>query len=109
MPIICGQKKMRLKLAGTKPALLYGVDHDGTLFSALRPEDRLRSNRTPTGISCNAIFNGNRHEKKWRIFGYGGVQSYPSRTKDVDDVDSSTGSVGLGVAMTSFEQLFRIL
>jgi pyruvate dehydrogenase E1 component len=25
-------------------------------------------------------------------------QSYPSRTKDVDDVDFSTGSVGLGVA-----------
>ena len=34
--------------------------------------------------------------------GYGGVQSYPSRTKDVDDVDFSAGSVGLGVAITSF-------
>ena len=29
-------------------------------------------------------------------------QSYPSRTKDADGVDFSTGSVGLGVAMTAF-------
>ena len=27
---------------------------------------------------------------------YGGVQSYPSRTKDHDPVDFSTGSVGIG-------------
>src|SRR3954469_17789757 len=27
----------------------------------------------------------------------GGLQSYPSRTKDPDEVDFSTGSVGLGV------------
>jgi pyruvate dehydrogenase E1 component len=39
--------------------------------------------------------------------GYGGVQSYPSRTKDVDDVDFSTGSVGLGVAITSFASLVQ--
>ena len=31
----------------------------------------------------------------------------PSRTKDVDDVDFSTGSVGLGVAMTSFAALVQ--
>ena len=37
----------------------------------------------------------------------GGAQSYPSRTKDADDVDFSTGSVGLGVAMTSFAALVR--
>ena len=39
--------------------------------------------------------------------GYGGTQSYPSRTKDDDDVDFSTGSVGLGVAMTSFASLVQ--
>ena len=39
--------------------------------------------------------------------GFGGVQSYPSRTKDHDDVDFSTGSVGLGVAMTSFAALIQ--
>jgi pyruvate dehydrogenase E1 component len=36
---------------------------------------------------------------------FGGAQSYPSRTKDDDDVDFSTGSVGLGVAMTTFASL----
>jgi pyruvate dehydrogenase E1 component len=35
------------------------------------------------------------------------VQSYPSRTKDVDDVDFSTGSVGLGVAITAFASLVQ--
>lgn len=39
--------------------------------------------------------------------GFGGVQSYPSRTKDVDDVDFSTGSVGLGVAVTAFAAMVR--
>ena len=32
---------------------------------------------------------------------FGGLQSYPSRTKDPDPVDFSTGSVGLGAATPS--------
>ena len=39
--------------------------------------------------------------------GLGGVQSYPSRTKDVDDVDFSTGSVGLGVGITAFASMVQ--
>jgi pyruvate dehydrogenase E1 component len=39
--------------------------------------------------------------------GFGGAQSYPSRTKDVDDVDFSTGSVGLGAAVTTFASLVQ--
>ena len=39
--------------------------------------------------------------------GYKGAQSYPSRTKDADDVDFSTGSVGLGVAQTLFSSLVQ--
>ena len=39
--------------------------------------------------------------------GYKGAQSYPSRTKDTDDVDFSTGSVGLGVAQTLFSSLVQ--
>ena len=35
----------------------------------------------------------------------GGAQSYPSRTKDGDGVDFSTGSVGLGVGATLFAAL----
>ncbi len=37
----------------------------------------------------------------------GGLQSYPSRTKDPDRVDFSTGSVGLGVASPLFADLVR--
>ncbi len=40
-----------------------------------------------------------------RFRGFGGAQSYPSRTKDADDVDFSTGSVGLGVAITAFASI----
>jgi pyruvate dehydrogenase E1 component len=39
--------------------------------------------------------------------GYGGAQSYPSRTKDKIPVDFSTGSVGLGVAITLFASLVQ--
>src|SRR5680860_1656629 len=36
---------------------------------------------------------------------YGGLQSYPSRTKDPDPVDYSTGSVGLGATAPMFAAL----
>jgi pyruvate dehydrogenase E1 component len=39
--------------------------------------------------------------------GYKGAHSYPSRSKDTDDVDFSTGSVGLGVAQTLFSSLVQ--
>ena len=46
---------------------------------------------------------GNQDLDKLKAFrAFAGAQSYPSRTKDSDDVDFSTGSVGLGVAMTGF-------
>ena len=38
---------------------------------------------------------------------FGGLQSYPSRTKDPDVVDFSTGSVGLGAAAPLFAALTR--
>ena len=51
----------------------------------------------------SSICFGNQTREKLENFrGYKGAQSYPSRTKDVDDVDFSTGSVGLGVAQTLF-------
>ena len=36
---------------------------------------------------------------------YGGLQAYPSRTKDPDSVDFSTGSVGLGAVAPAFGAL----
>lgn len=38
---------------------------------------------------------------------FGGLQAYPSRTKDVDGVDFSTGSVGLGAVAPVFGALVR--
>ena len=38
---------------------------------------------------------------------FGGLQSYPSRTKDPDNVDFSTGSVGLGAAAPLFAAATR--
>src|SRR5690606_321028 len=44
-----------------------------------------------------------------RFRALGGAQAYPSRTKDSDGVDFSTGSVGLGAAMTLFASLTQDL
>src|SRR5215467_10216015 len=38
---------------------------------------------------------------------FGGIQSYPSRTKDPDPVDFSTGSMGLGAAAPLFAAVTR--
>ena len=46
-------------------------------------------------------------ERMQNFRGFGGVQSYPSRTKDKADVDFSTGSVGLGVAETLFASMVQ--
>jgi pyruvate dehydrogenase E1 component len=42
-----------------------------------------------------------------RLREYGGLQSYPSRTKDPDVADFSTGSVGLGVVAPLFAAMTR--
>ena len=57
-----------------------------------------RSSRTPRRCSTpsNTCSAGRRRDKLERFRALGGAQSYPSRTKDGDDVDFSTGSVGLG-------------
>ncbi|MET0772172.1 MAG: pyruvate dehydrogenase [Candidatus Limnocylindrales bacterium] len=46
-------------------------------------------------------------EAPWltRLRAFGGLQSYPSRTKDPDRVDFSTGSVGLGAVTPMFAAL----
>lgn len=42
-----------------------------------------------------------------KLRAFGGLQSYPSRTKDPDPVDFSTGSVGLGAAAPLFAAATR--
>ena len=71
-------------------------------FSVLRPEDRVavKPHASPVFHAIQYLFGHQTRDKLERFRALGGAQSYPSRTKDVDDVDFSTGSVGLGVAMT---------
>ncbi len=78
-------------------------------FSVLRPEDRVavKPHASPIFHAIQYLMGNQTREKMENFRGYGGVQSYPSRTKDIDDVDFSTGSVGLGVAITSFASLVQ--
>src|SRR5262249_28969139 len=73
-------------------------------FHSLRPTDRVavKPHAAPNYHAIQYLL-GRQTQKKLEDFrGYKGAQSYPSRTKDTDDVDFSTGSVGLGVAQTLF-------
>jgi pyruvate dehydrogenase E1 component len=78
-------------------------------FSALRPEDRVavKPHASPVFHAMQYLMGNQTREKMENFRGFGGVQSYPSRTKDIDDVDFSTGSVGLGVAITSFASIVQ--
>ena len=78
-------------------------------FDVLRPEDRVavKPHASPVFHAIQYLFGRQTRERLERFRALGGAQSYPSRTKDADDVDFSTGSVGLGVAMTSFAALVR--
>ena len=78
-------------------------------FSALRPEDRVavKPHASPIFHAMHYLMGNQTRPKMENFRGYGGVQSYPSRTKDIDDVDFSTGSVGLGVAITAFASIVQ--
>ncbi|MGA9952990.1 MAG: transketolase, partial [Bradyrhizobium sp.] len=78
-------------------------------FSVLRPQDRVavKPHASPVFHAIQYLFGHQTREKLENFRGFKGAQSYPSRTKDVDDVDISTGSVGLGVAQTLFASLVQ--
>src|SRR6195256_1901830 len=78
-------------------------------FSVLKPEDRVavKPHASPVFHAIQYLFGHQTREKLENFRGYKGAQSYPSRTKDSDDVDFSTGSVGLGVAQTLFSSLVQ--
>ena len=78
-------------------------------FDILRPEDRVavKPHASPVFHAIQYLSGLQTKENIENFRGFGGAQSYPSRTKDIDDVDISTGSVGLGVAMTSFISLIQ--
>jgi pyruvate dehydrogenase E1 component len=78
-------------------------------FAVLRPEDRVavKPHASPIFHAIQYLAGNQTREKLEAFRAFKGAQSYPSRTKDVDDVDFSTGSVGLGVAQTLFSSLVQ--
>ena len=78
-------------------------------FHVLRPQDRVavKPHASPVLHAVEYMFERQTRDQLERFRGWGGMQSYPSRTKDQIRVDFSTGSVGLGVAVTAFASLVQ--
>jgi len=73
---------------------LHHLDADD--FVAVKPHG------SPVLHSLNYLMGNLDAEWLTELREFGGLQAYPSRTKDPDRVDFSTGSVGLGPAATIF-------
>jgi pyruvate dehydrogenase E1 component len=67
-------------------------------FSELRAEDRVsvKPHASPVLHAINYLLGRLDRPALETLRAFGGLQSYPSRTKDPDPVDYSTGSVGIG-------------
>lgn len=78
-------------------------------FHALRPQDKVavKPHAGPVLHAIHYLLGNQSLDQLQRFRGLGGMQSYPSRTKDAIPVDFSTGSVGLGVAVTAFSSLVQ--
>ncbi|GHF16949.1 pyruvate dehydrogenase E1 component [Kordiimonas sediminis] len=78
-------------------------------FKVLNPNDRIavKPHASPVFHAIQYLLGRQSREQLEQFRALGGAQSYPSRTKDKDDVDFSTGSVGLGAAMTLFASLVQ--
>lgn len=99
------EKKDGLKVGGHQASCASSVAILTALYmSALRPQDRVavKPHASPVFHAIQYLLGHQTQDKLEAFRAFGGAQSYPSRTKDADDVDISTGSVGMGPAMTSF-------
>jgi pyruvate dehydrogenase E1 component len=78
-------------------------------LDVLRPQDRVavKPHASPVFHAIQYLLGGQTRDNLESFRAFGGAQSYPSRTKDKDDVDFSTGSVGLGVGVTLFASLLQ--
>jgi pyruvate dehydrogenase E1 component len=78
-------------------------------FHALGPNDRVavKPHAGPVLHAIHYLLGSQSLDALQRFRGFGGAQSYPSRTKDSIPVDFSTGSVGLGAAVTLFASLVQ--
>ena len=78
-------------------------------FHSLGPNDKVavKPHAGPLLHAIHYLLGSQSREALENFRGFGGAQSYPSRTKDKIPVDFSTGSVGLGVAITLFASLIQ--
>ena len=78
-------------------------------FHHLNSEDRVSVKPHASPVFHSIQYLLGRLDKKYltQLRSLGGLQSYPSRTKDPDPVDFSTGSVGLGAAAPLFAGVTR--
>jgi Pyruvate dehydrogenase complex, dehydrogenase (E1) component len=99
-----------LKVGGHQASCASSVTLLAALYGhAVRPEDRVavKPHAGPVFHALMYLMGAQSREALERFRGFGGVQSYPSRTKDTAPVDFSTGSVGLGVGVTLFASLVQ--
>ena len=78
-------------------------------FAHLRRGDRVsvKPHASPVFHAVQYLLGNLDRSYLTRLRALGGLQSYPSRTKDPDGVDFSTGSVGLGAAAPLFAAAVR--
>ena len=76
-------------------------------FHHLRPGDRvsIKPHASPAYHTIQYLLGQLDRRYLTMLREYGGLQSYPSRTKDPDPVDFSTGSVGLGAVAPIFASM----
>ncbi|OKH67124.1 pyruvate dehydrogenase [Mycobacterium sp. SWH-M1] len=84
-----GHQASSASIAGIMTALYFG---------RLRAGDRVsvKPHASPVLHSINYLLGSLDEQYMTSLREFGGLQSYPSRTKDPDPVDYSTGSVGIG-------------
>ena len=99
-----------LKVGGHQASSRLARHHHDRALSRRAAAARPRGGEAPclADLPCHPVSARQADARRLEAFrGYKGAQSYPSRTKDADDVDFSTGSVGLGVAQTLFSSLVQ--
>jgi pyruvate dehydrogenase E1 component len=104
------QKRDGLKVGGHQASCASMTAIMAALyFYALRPQDKVavKPHAGPVLQAIHYLLGNQSLEQLQQFRALGGAQSYPSRTKDKIPVDFSTGSVGLGVAITAFSSLVQ--
>jgi pyruvate dehydrogenase E1 component len=78
-------------------------------FAHLRADDRVsvKPHASPVLHAINYLLGRLDRRYLTELRSFGGLQAYPSRTKDPDPIDFSTGSVGLGATAPLFAAAAR--